>query len=62
MDRETQAMRILAVFLQSKPGGEIKIHRDSLDKLDPNTQIECYQDGPLVCVRVHTSSEKKVAE
>jgi hypothetical protein len=58
MDKTEQAMRILAVFLKSKPGGEIRIHRDELDKLDPKTKIECFQDGPLVVVRVSTVRSK----
>lgn len=60
MDRTEQAMRFLTALALSRPGQEIKMHRDSLDKIGPQHHLNCYMDGPLVVIEVTVDKVKDV--
>lgn len=57
MDSTESAMRILAVLAIAK-GGEIRVSRESLDSIGSETHLDCFQDGPVVVVRVIRSEER----
>lgn len=59
MDRTEQAMRFLTALALTRPGGEIKLHRDSLDRIGPQHHLDCFMDGPLVVIQVTIDKVKE---
>lgn len=56
---DSELMRqFLIILAQGKPGGEIKLHWQSLKTVDPNARLKFHRDGPLMVLSIEVVKDE----
>lgn len=50
--------QFLIVIAQGNSTGEIKLHVDSLEGVNPNARVEFHRDGPVMVMRVQVMKDR----